>query len=138
MWVSIIISSLIIGFLSNGLGLFDKFDEALTAAIYAFISTFIAMYVFIPFASLIAADILMWACISAVIAAVISFIKLYFIKQGSGDDLNVQTNVQNKLNEISTAVKNCPECGTKIKKDAKFCEKCGFEFEISENICKYI
>lgn len=134
-WVSIIISSLIIGFLCNGLGLFDKFDVPLTAAIYAFISTFIAMYVFIPFGSLLASIILEWAIISAVIAAVISFIKLYFIKQGAVDDLNVQTNVQNKLSEISTPIKDCPECGAKIRKDAKFCEKCGFKFETPENIC---
>lgn len=134
-WVSIIISSLIIGFLCNGLELFEKFDVPLTAAIYAFVSTFIAMYIFIPFGSLLASIILEWAIASAVIAAAISFIKLYFIKQGAGEDLNVQTNVQNKLSEISTPVKDCPECGFKIRKDAKFCEKCGYEFETPENVC---
>lgn len=134
-WVSIIISSLIIGFLCNGLGLFEKFDVQITAAIYAFVATFIAMYVFIPFGSLLASIILEWAIYSAIIAAAISFVKLYFIKQGSGEDLNVQTNVQNKLSEISTPVKDCPECGAKIKKASKFCEKCGHEFETSENIC---
>lgn len=134
-WVSIIISSLLIGFLCNGLGLFEKFDVPLTAAIYAFISIFIAMYVFIPFGSLIASIILEWAIIAAVIAAAISLMKLYFIKQGSGEDLNVQTNVQNKLSEIATPIKDCPECGSKIRKDAKFCEKCGHEFETPENVC---
>ncbi|WP_407394079.1 zinc ribbon domain-containing protein, partial [Methanobrevibacter sp.] len=136
-WVSLIISSLIIGFLAKGLGLFEKFDDAITAAIYSFIATFIAFYVFVPFASWVAADILIWACISAVIAAIISLIKLYFIKQGNED-----SQIKNNLNKIAENIvdfKDCPECGAKIKKDAKFCEKCGSKIEDVETevlLCK--
>ena len=38
------------------------------------------------------------------------------------DDIN-QT-----LNDL-TNVKNCPECGSDIKKDCLFCPKCGHEFK---------
>lgn len=129
MWVSIIVSSLIIGFLSKGLGIFEKFDEALTAAIYAFIATFIAMYVFIPFASLVAAAILMWACVAAVIAAAICLVKLYYVHQGHNNNPVASTNENNKISESPISFKDCPECGAKIKKEAKFCEKCGAEME---------
>lgn len=129
MWVSIIISSLIIGFLANGLGLFEKFDEVLTAAIYAFIAVFISIYVFVPFASIVAAVILMWACIAAVIAGIICFAKLYFIKQGSSGNTNTVSNASKKISDKPVELKDCPECGAKIKKEAKFCEKCGSEIK---------
>ncbi|AMK15289.1 zinc ribbon domain-containing protein [Methanobrevibacter olleyae] len=129
MWVSIIISSLIIGFLSNGLGVFDNFDEVLTAAIYAFVATFIAFYVFIPLASLVAAAILMWACVAAIIAAIICFIKLYYLKKGNEDNSNTTTNVNKKLTDNPNEFKDCPDCGAKVKKEAKFCEKCGTKIE---------
>ena len=138
-WVSLIVSSLIIGFLANGLGLFEKFDEAITAAIYSFIATFIALYVFVPFAYLIASDILIYSCISAVIAAIISLIKTYFINQGNMDNSQIKDNLNKTIANNIMDLKDCPKCGAKLTKDAKFCEKCGVnleEIDCDEDYCE--
>ena len=124
LYVSLIISSLIIGFLSTGLGLFEQYDEAITSAIYSFIATFIGLYVFVPLASLIPSYILMYACLSAVISGIISLIKSYFIKQGNIEK-NHEENINRTITNNSIDLKECHKFGSKIKKDDKFCEKCG-------------
>ncbi len=134
-YLAIFVSSLIVGFLSKGLNLFDRYDEVITAAIYEFIVVSISIYVFIPFNTLIqffvggiyATIILYYAIIGSIIAAAISFIKLYFIN--NGNNTNISNNNSHVFTNKYVDYKNCPKCNSQIRVSALFCENCGYKLD---------
>jgi len=145
--LALLISSLIVGFLANGLELFDKYDEVITAAIYEFIVVFISLEIFVPFSSLISAvyggvwttAILIWACIGAVIAAIVSFVKIYYLnKENPKTNSNNFNNKSLKANDTENIqFTDCPECGSMIRIDSIFCESCGSKIDtiVKDTVC---
>lgn len=139
-YLSIIVSSLIVGFLSTGLGIFEKYDESITAAIYEFIVIFVSLNWFVPLSSLFQVEILECACEGAIVAAVISFIKIYYLNKE-----NPSINTSNNLKHETTNNKeteniqftNCPKCDAMIKIDSIFCESCGSKIDtiVKDTVC---
>ena len=147
---SIIISSVIVGLLCTGLNFFDTYDEVITSAIYEFIVVFISFYVFFPYNTFInylfggtwATAILTFACIGAIIAAAIAFVKTYFIKKENATaNSNLKStptnNVQNNITANKIEFTDCPECGSIVRIDSIFCEKCGSKIDetIKDTVC---
>lgn len=113
-FVSLLISAILVGLITKGLNIFDKFDELIISAIIGFFAVYVSFDIFIPFASLIGWVSIIYAAIAAVIALFAQFARNQFLKPYLVEELNKENTIL-----------SCPSCGSNLPKDATFCDKCG-------------